>query len=125
MALTLPAADASELVYAPRNPSFGGNPSNGPVLMSVAQAQNSNKAPTLSPLERFNNSLQQAILSRLQADTLKTMFGSSSSTLQAGTYDTGNYTVTVVDQGGGNMTIVTYDKTTGATATFDISSLVQ
>src|ERR1035437_6981233 len=90
--LTLSAAHATEMVYTPRNPSFGGNPNNGPVLMSDAQAQNSTHAPTLTPLQQFNKNLQQAILSKLQSETLKTMFGTST-TLQAGTYDTGNYTV--------------------------------
>ena len=34
---------ASQLVYQPINPSFGGNPMNGSMLMSKAQAQNKHK----------------------------------------------------------------------------------
>ena len=32
---------ATELVYTPINPSFGGNPANGQFLRGIAQAQNS------------------------------------------------------------------------------------
>jgi hypothetical protein len=32
---------ATELVYTPINPSFGGNPLNGQFLLGIAQAQNS------------------------------------------------------------------------------------
>ena len=43
-------AGATELVYYPINPSFGGNPNNAPGLMSIAQAQNGFKAPVDSPV---------------------------------------------------------------------------
>ena len=39
-----PAA-ATELIYTPVNPVFGGNPLNGPVLLNNAQAQNNKKDP--------------------------------------------------------------------------------
>lgn len=32
-------ASAGTLVYTPTNPTFGGNPANGPFLLSTAQAQ--------------------------------------------------------------------------------------
>lgn len=38
-------ATAGQLIYTPVNPSFGGNPFNGPYLMSIAQQQASEKAP--------------------------------------------------------------------------------
>jgi curli production assembly/transport component CsgF len=50
---------ASELVYHPVNPTFGGNPLNGPTLLSQAQAQgegvkSGSQGPDLSGL---NNAL--------------------------------------------------------------------
>ena len=39
---------ATEMVYTPVNPSFGGSPLNGPVLLNSANAQNSHKAPASS-----------------------------------------------------------------------------
>ena len=115
------AASASEMVYTPVNPSFGGNPNNAPGLLAVAQAQNGHKAPTRSSLETFNNNLQNAILSRLSSETITTMFGRNSS-LVPGFYDTANYTIKVTDSGGGVLTIETTDKLTGATATFTVST---
>jgi len=56
---TGPAAVASEIVYHPVNPTFGGNPLNGSSLLSQAQAQgqgvkSGSQGPDLSGL---NNAL--------------------------------------------------------------------
>jgi len=110
---------ATEMVYAPVNPTFGGNPNNAPGLMSMAQAQNGFKAPVDSPIEAFNLSLQRSILSRLTSQSLNTMFGSSNK-LVAGSYDTVGYTIQVVDDGDGTLHIITTEKATGAVASFDI-----
>src|SRR3954470_9982566 len=67
-------AQASELAYVPNNPSFGGNPLNGPVLLNQAQAQNhyvekssSSGASGQTALTQFNSMLQSAILSRVSS----------------------------------------------------------
>jgi curli production assembly/transport component CsgF len=112
---------ATEIVYTPINPSFGGNPLNSVGLMSIAQAQNPFTAPVLSPIESFNLSLQRSILSRLTSQTLNTMFGSNTKLVE-GSYDTAGYTVQVADNGTGGLTITTTDKTTGAVASFQIAS---
>jgi curli production assembly/transport component CsgF len=39
LALAASSASASSLVYTPVNPTFGGNPNNGPNLLAQAQAQ--------------------------------------------------------------------------------------
>jgi curli production assembly/transport component CsgF len=39
LALAFSPASASSLVYTPVNPTFGGNPANGPNLLAQAQAQ--------------------------------------------------------------------------------------
>ncbi len=114
-------AVATELVYVPVNPSFGGNPGNAAGLLAIANAQNHFRAPTNSPLDNFNNSLQQAILSRLTSQTLTTIFGKNS-TLVPGTYETQAYTITVTDSGNGELTIQTMDKKTGAVVSFTVSS---
>ena len=128
MTLSFQAAGASELVYVPINPSFGGNPNNGPVLLSDAQAQNGFTAPKaapLTPLQRFNNSLQQAILNQLATQIKNTIFGTTNgTTITPGTYDAGNYVVSIVQNADGSLTITTTDKTNGSTATFDVSTLM-
>ena len=77
LALSLPAATvASELVYQPVNPNFGGNPLNGSHLLGSAQAQNDFKDPNASSsgyerpsdLDRLTSSLQSRLLSQLLAD---------------------------------------------------------
>jgi curli production assembly/transport component CsgF len=124
--LFLQPAEASGLIYTPINPSFGGNPNNGPVLMNEATAQNSYKAPStaLSPLQTFQNNLQQAILNNLSTQIKNAMFGTNGNSINPGTYDAGNYTITVTDSGNGTLSIVTKDNTTGATAQFDLSQTV-
>lgn len=117
-------AVATEMVYTPINPSFGGNPNNAPGLMSIAQAQNGFTAPVLSPIESFNLSLQRAILSRLTSQSLTTMFGTGNTlgTLEK-TYDTVGYIIKVTPDADNSMvTITTTDKTSGAVATFVINS---
>src|SRR3982750_65630 len=65
---------ATELVYTPINPSFGGNPLNGTWLLNNAQAQNDYDDPDLkdrttvagtSALERFTSQLQSRLLGQL------------------------------------------------------------
>jgi curli production assembly/transport component CsgF len=68
----LATAQATELVYTPVNPSFGGSPLNGAWLLGNAQAQNDEKDPDSvsrsafsrpSALERFSNQLESRLLS--------------------------------------------------------------
>jgi curli production assembly/transport component CsgF len=58
---------ASQLVYQPINPTFGGNPMNGSMLMSKAQAQNKHKEkrPEKSYADKFQESLERSIMNKL------------------------------------------------------------
>ena len=68
-------ASATELVYTPVNPSFGGSPLNGAWLLGNAQAQNSKKDPDAldrssllgnqSALDRFTSQLESRALGDL------------------------------------------------------------
>ena len=68
---------ASNLVYKPVNPSFGGNPLNGSFLLSKAQSQNLHKAPVFeqSYAERFQSSLERAYISKLVREITDLAFG--------------------------------------------------
>lgn len=114
-------AHATDLVYTPINPLFGGNPNNAPGLLAQANAQNHYKAPVKSGLQSFNDNLQQAILSRLSSQALTNLFGKNSN-LVPGNYDTGAYTITVTDMGNGILKIVTTDKSTGSVVSFEVGS---
>jgi curli production assembly/transport component CsgF len=115
------AAGATEIIYAPINPTFGGNPNNTPGLMGTAQAQNSFTAEVQTPIETFNASLQRSILSRLASQSLNAIFGSGNQ-LKVGTYDTDVYTVQVIEDGLDSLTIITTDKITGETSSFAVTN---
>lgn len=139
LALTLasvssgPAA-ATEIVYRPINPAFGGDPLNGPHLLNSAQAQNNFRdpnAPTfgapgglgfgaLTPLQQFNETLQRAILSRIASSVSGGLFNASGQ-LIPGVVDTADFRITISDLGGGILQITTLDKVTGQSASFQVS----
>lgn len=129
LALSIPAAHATELVYFPINPAFGGNPDNGFYLLSNATAQNKHKDPDAesnrfgfereSPLQTFNDSLERAILSRLAAVATSQVAGIDG-TLQPGTVETGNFLIDIIDVGGGVLQITTTDKILGTSTSFQV-----
>jgi curli production assembly/transport component CsgF len=123
--LAVAPAWATDLVYMPVNPSFGGAPLNGSTLLGIANATNQHhKEPEKSAIEKFNTSLQTAILSRLSSQILSNMFGGASG-FNPGTYETGNYVVTITDLGNGQISIETTEKGSGETASFTVSSAIQ
>jgi curli production assembly/transport component CsgF len=91
---------ATELVYTPVNPSFGGNPLNGTWLLNNAQAQNDYDDPDLkrprhltgtSALDRFSSQLQSRLLGQL-LDNI--------STGNTGSLSTDAFIVNVLDDSG-------------------------
>ncbi|WP_434771909.1 curli assembly protein CsgF [Pseudomonas entomophila] len=118
---------ASELVYVPNNPSFGGNPLNGPVLLNQATAQNkfteksaSGSASAQNALTQFNSMLQSAILSRVSSAVTSSIVGADGR-LTPGTVETTDFTINITNLSGGLLQIVTTDKTTGQTTQFQIN----
>jgi curli production assembly/transport component CsgF len=66
-AVTSTGAIATEMVYHPVNPTFGGNPLNGSFLLSTAQAQGEGtksgaQSPDLSGLNNALSNLGSAIV---------------------------------------------------------------
>lgn len=126
LVLAIGYAGATEMLYTPINPSFGGNSNNGSVLLSVAQAQNHFKDPSIAPtvvetpLKQFNDSLQRSVLSRLSAAATTSLIGANGQLLP-GSVDTGNYHIIISDLGNGSLQVSTTDKTTGETVVFQVS----
>ena len=123
------SALAGPLVYQPVNPSFGGNPLNGPNLMNQANAQNKLTDPAASSffgrgtqgqLDLFNQRLQSLILDRIASSLSDSLFDASGN-LQPGTVETSTFLINIVDQGNGTLLITTTDKSTGASTSFQIS----
>lgn len=83
--------DASELVYRPVNPSFGGNPFNGQYLLNNATLQNQHldddsSRPRRDPLAEFTRTLQRRLLSNLASQITDAIFGEEAA-------DSGSFTV--------------------------------
>ncbi|WP_338518707.1 curli assembly protein CsgF [Alteromonas gracilis] len=71
------AVFATELVYEPINPSFGGNPLNGAFLLSKANSQNAHSAPINERTydERLQESLERAYINRIVREITDLAFG--------------------------------------------------
>jgi curli production assembly/transport component CsgF len=113
---------ATELVYTPVNPSFGGNPLNGTWLLNNAQAQNDFDDPDLkdrttaagtSALDRFSAQLQSRLLGQL-LDNI--------STGNTGSLSTDAFIVNVVDDSG-QLTIEVTDRATGELSEIKVNGL--
>lgn len=123
---------ASELVYHPYNPSFGGSPLNGPVLLNSAIATRKHKAPDIdsdrfgiedqSPLDQLNETLERLIVSRMASAASMSILDEDGK-FTPGVLETQNFIITVTDIGGNQLTVSTYDKTTGSTTTVEVNQL--
>ena len=119
--LTSSQSIASELVYSPVNPSFGGNPINGSYLLSNAQFQNkhtsgSTSSSQRSSLDRFNDSLQSRLLSQLLADIGEG--GQNSGMLSTDDF------IVQIEQGSGGLNIISTDKNTGESTSITVDGLI-
>jgi curli production assembly/transport component CsgF len=120
-------ANASDLVYYPGNPSFGGNPGNGPGLLASASAtkkhtETSPKGGSLlnqTPLEQFNQTLERNVISQLSSAASSKVVGPDGK-LTPGTLSTANFTISIVDLGGGALRVTTTDKVTLSSTTFTV-----
>lgn len=121
------AAWASEMVYTPVNPNFGGSPLNGSNLLSQAQAQNKNKDPDAdgqnkqTALQQFNDSLQRAVLGRIASALTSNIVGPNGK-LIPGTIETTDFVINIVDAGNGSLTVTTTDKVTGLSTSFEVGN---
>ncbi|WP_313085366.1 curli assembly protein CsgF [Pseudomonas sp.] len=106
-------ASATELVYTPVNPSFGGSPLNGAWLLGNAQAQNDTKDPDAvdraslngtSALDRFTSQLESRLLSDLLGDVKDGKTGSIT---------TDDFIVDISNDDIGNLVVKITDRLTG------------
>ena len=122
------AALAGPIVYQPVNPSFGGNPLNGPNLLNSANAQNKLTDPNAqslfgragqSQLDLFNQRLQALILDRIASSLSDSLFNNGQ--LQPGIVDTSAFRIEIIALSNGNLLITTTDKSTGASTSFEVT----
>lgn len=96
------STQATELVYTPINPSFGGSPLNGSYLLNKANAQNNHTAGDNEKdfVTRFKDSLERNIMNTITR-------GVANGDISDGTYDTGDFRIEVASIGGGVMLTIT------------------
>ncbi|WP_444919965.1 curli assembly protein CsgF [Microbulbifer sp. CnH-101-G] len=118
---TCSAALATELIYEPVNPNFGGNPLNGTYLLQNAQSQDDHDDPDKhdsiyeqpSALDRFTDSLETRLLNQLLTDV-----GDGNS----GELITDDFVVQIVDNDG-VLTVLITDRNTGDKSEIVVSGL--
>jgi curli production assembly/transport component CsgF len=113
---------ATELVYTPVNPSFGGNPLNGSYLLNSATLQDRNKDPdarssspysSQSALERFSSQLESRLLSQILSNIEDG---------NAGSLTTDQFIVNILDDSG-NLTVQITDRITGEISEIIVNGL--
>ena len=93
MAHSSATLNAGDLVYAPINPNFGGNPFNDGILLGTANAQNKYEAPReeRDATEQFVRSLQSRLFSGLARQVEDAIFGDNPQ--DSGTFTVGDQQV--------------------------------
>lgn len=125
LGLSAPLA-ASEMVYTPINPSFGGSPLNGSFLLSKAQSQNahSESRDELTYGERFEDSLQRAYINKLVREINDYAFGEmdEDNPLLNGdqSFVTGDYTIEVITSNSDAVTVKVINSVTGEISIIEI-----
>lgn len=121
-------AGATDLLYLPVNPNFGGYPGNGAGLLAVAAATNKHKEDAglggtspfdQTPLAQFNQTLERTVLSQLASAATSKLIGQDGK-LMPGTFSTANFVITVTDLGGGVLHVSTTEKSSGVTTSFEV-----
>ncbi len=128
MALVVMAASsgASELVYTPVNPSFGGNPLNSNHLFNIANGQNDHGdsglrgASQKSELDQFNERIQRLVLSQIASAVARPIVGSGGE-LVPGEVETQDFVITVENIGSDMLRITTLEKLTGEETVFELN----
>lgn len=116
---------ASELVYTPINPSFGGSPLNASMLMNKAQAQNKHKAHTepKSYAEKMQESLERSYINRIVREVTDLAFGESSDENvfgQDSTFISGDHQIRMLTSNPDSITIEITNLISGEVTTIEI-----
>lgn len=125
--LVMTPSFSSELVYHPRNPSFGGNPAYTTHLLGIANSQNDHTDPDqsslddMTSLEEFNDRLQRSIISRITS-ALSASIIDDEGNINPGTFETTDFVINVEDLGGDQVRITTTDKLTSDETIFEIDT---
>lgn len=124
--VTAPMATATELIWTPINPSFGGYAGNATWLMASAQAQNDHTETTAGytqadPFDDFEYTLKRSYLSALSRAILEEAFGEEGLLPEGETeahYTLGDYQIDICTNGAMSVSIT--DLLTGDITTVEL-----
>ncbi|WP_404343716.1 curli assembly protein CsgF [Pseudoalteromonas mariniglutinosa] len=116
---------ATELVYTPINPSFGGSPLNANMLLNKAQAQNKHRAPIIekSYAEKFQDSLERTYLNRMVREITDIAFGSDiddSVFNQDSIFMSGDYEIQVITSSVDSITVQITNTSDGSIVVIEV-----
>ncbi|HUG58055.1 MAG TPA: curli assembly protein CsgF [Candidimonas sp.] len=126
-------AAATEMVYFPLNPSFGGSPLNGPVLLNSAIATNRHTDPDIgsdqfgieekTPAQILNESIERNVISRLSIAATTQILDANGNFIP-GRLETTSFVINVVvsPTNPKDLTVTTIDKVSGAETVFHVSN---
>jgi len=116
-----PMSFAGELVYTPRNPSFGGNPFYSDHLLGVANSNNKFEKPSNNsglltqqdPSKEFERVIQSSLLGRISSQIADQIYGENAR--DSGRFVIGSTTVDFAKSGGSTSVTITDTSTGGHT----------
>lgn len=122
---------ASELIYQPINPNFGGNPLNGPNLLNLANAQNSFQDPNAddflfdeeSTIQDFADSLNRLILASLAGLIVDEVFADADTGgLDDGinTFTTDGFSISIDTSSGDSLSVDLVDLISGESTSIQV-----
>jgi curli production assembly/transport component CsgF len=118
-------AAAQDIVYAPVNPTFGGNPFNSAHLLGIANAQNDFRDPKAaasgSQADIFSRQLQSRLLSALSSQIVDAIFGENPQ--QSGTIRFGGQTISFI-RGLEEVTLTITDDAAGEITTIVVPTFI-
>ncbi len=117
--------EASELIYTPVNPAFGGFPGNGSALLNNANAQNDHEDPDAydpfgsldlerDPLDNFKETLNRQVLSLIANKIVQEAFGTDTGIGTGGSYTYEYFEITITP-GTDSIDVTITDTQTGET----------
>lgn len=116
---------ASELVYTPINPSFGGSPLNASMLLNKAQSQNKHKAHTVEKTyaERLQESLERSYINKIVRELTDLAFGEDPTDNvfgQDSTFISGDYEIKMITSNSDSITVQITNLINGEITTIEV-----
>ena len=116
---------ASELVYTPINPSFGGSPLNASMLLNKAQSQNKHKAHTVEKTyaERLQESLERSYINKIVRELTGLAFGEDPTDDvfgQDSTFVSGDYEIKMITSNSDSITVQITNLINGEITTIEV-----